>query len=194
MTNLSQNGFAGYFGYPSPRWDGNSIPYREDQFLDTNNIMDHLTLYWIGKGWVRISEKGAVAKCAELVGNLQAVFNMTVKYAKERRQFGKPIGSFQAVQHHCANMIIDVDGSRFITYQAAWKISEGIKAEASMAKAWTSEASRRVTMLGHQIHGAISFCEEYDMHLYYRKAKACEIAFGDGNFHLEKVADQLLKW
>jgi alkylation response protein AidB-like acyl-CoA dehydrogenase len=118
---------------------------------------------------------------------------MTVAYAKERKQFGRPIGCFQAVQHHCADMVVDVDGSRFITYQAAWKIAGGLPSsmEAAMAKAWTSAASRRVTSLAHQIHGAISFTEEVDVHLYYRRAKAGEIAFGDADYHLEKVARQL---
>jgi alkylation response protein AidB-like acyl-CoA dehydrogenase len=140
-----------------------------------------------------LQEKAAVAKCAEMVGALQAVLDMTVAYAKARKQFGRPIGSFQAVQHHCANMVLDTDGSRFISYQAAWKISEGLPAsmEAAMAKAWTSSAARRVTTLGHQIHGAISFTEEYDVHLYYRRAKAAEVAFGDADYHLEKVARHL---
>lgn len=141
----------------------------------------------------RLQEKAVVAKCAEMVGGLQTTFDMTVAYAKDRKQFNRPIGSFQAVQHHCANMVVDVDGARFITYQAAWRIAEGLPAamEASMAKAWTSEASGRVTRLGHQIHGAISFCEEHDMHLFYRKAKAGAIAFGDGDHHLEEVARRL---
>jgi alkylation response protein AidB-like acyl-CoA dehydrogenase len=140
-----------------------------------------------------VHEKAAVAKCAEMLGGIQTIFDMSVSYAKERKQFGKPIGSFQAIQHHCANMVVDVDGARFITYQAAWKMAEGLEAtmEASMAKAWTSEASRRVGFLGHQIHGAISFCDEHDMHLYYRRAKAGEVAFGDGAYHLEKIAKQL---
>jgi alkylation response protein AidB-like acyl-CoA dehydrogenase len=140
-----------------------------------------------------LQEQAAVARCAELVGCIQASFDMTVKYAKDRKQFGRPIGSFQAVQHHCTNMVVDVDGSRFITYQAAWKISEGLPAgrEASMAKAWTSDASRRVTSLAHQIHGAISFTEEYDVHLFYRRAKSGEVAFGDSEYHLEKVAQGL---
>ena len=141
----------------------------------------------------RLQEQAAVAKCAELVGCIQTAFDMTVKYAKDRKQFGRPIGSFQAVQHHCANMVVDVDGSRFMTYQAAWKIAEGLPAgrESAMAKAWTSDASRRVTSLAHQIHGAISFTEEYDVHLFYRRAKAGEVAFGDSEYHLEKVAQQL---
>ena len=149
-----------------------------------------------GEGWQilsKIQEQAAVAKCAELVGIIQTTFDMTVSYAKDRRQFGRPIGSFQAVQHHCANMVIDVDGARFITYQAAWRIAQGLttNVEASMAKAFTSEASRKVTFLGHQIHGAIAFCDEHDMHLFYRKAKAGEMAFGDGNYHFEKVAQEL---
>lgn len=141
----------------------------------------------------KLQDQATVAKCAELVGCIQTAFDMTVAYAKERKQFGRPIGSFQAVQHHCANMVVDVDGSRFITYQAAWKISEEIPAsmDVAMAKAWTSSASRRVTSLAHQIHGAISFTEEFDVHLYYRRAKAAEVAFGDAEYHLERVAQQL---
>lgn len=141
----------------------------------------------------RLEEQAVVAKCAEIVGGLQSVLNMTVTYAKEREQFGQPIGSFQAVQHHCADMIMDVDGARFITYQAAWKLAQGLSAgmEAAMAKVWTSDASRRVTRLGLQIHGAISYCDEHDMHLYYRKAKAGEMAFGDSDHYLEKVAGYL---
>ena len=141
----------------------------------------------------RLQELAAVAKCAELVGCIQTAFDTTVAYAKERKQFGRPIGCFQAVQHHCADMVVDVDGSRFITYQAAWKIAEGLPSsmEAAMAKAWTSAASRRVTSLAHQIHGAISFTEEVDVHLYYRRAKAGEVAFGDADYHLEKVARQI---
>jgi alkylation response protein AidB-like acyl-CoA dehydrogenase len=150
----------------------------------------------VGQAWgilERLQEQAAVAKCVEMVGCIQKAFDMTVAYAKERKQFGRPIGSFQAVQHHCANMVIDVDGSRFITYQAAWKISEGIPAsmDVAMAKAWGSSASRRVTSLAHQIHGAISFTEEYDVHLYYRRAKAAEVAFGDTEYHLEKLAQLL---
>jgi alkylation response protein AidB-like acyl-CoA dehydrogenase len=138
-------------------------------------------------------QKAAVAKCAELVGCIQTAFELTVAYARQRKQFGRPIGSFQAVQHHCADMAVDVEGSRFLTYQAAWKISEGLAAgqAAAMAKAWTSSAARRVTSLAHQIHGAISFTEECDVHLYYRRAKAGEVAWGDGAYHLEQVARHL---
>lgn len=149
------------------------------------------------EGWKyieKVLEKATVAKCSEMVGGAQQVLEMTVQYAKDRVQFGRPIGSFQAIQHHCANMVTDVDGSRFITYQAAWMLSEALPAtkEVAMAKAWVSEAFRRVTALGHQIHGGVGFIEDHDMPLYYKRAKAWELAFGDADFHREVVAKALL--
>jgi alkylation response protein AidB-like acyl-CoA dehydrogenase len=147
----------------------------------------------INGGWSAIEKVlqwGAVGKCAEMVGGSQQVLDMTVEYAKQRVQFGRPIGSFQAIQHHCADMATDVEGSRYITYQAAWTLSEGLAAEreVAMAKAWVSNAYRRVCILGHQCHGAIGFTKEHDMQLYSRRAKAAEVAFGDSDFHLETVA------
>jgi len=138
-------------------------------------------------------KKAAVAKCAEMVGGAQASLDMAVNYAKERVQFNRPIGSFQAIQHYCANMVTDVDGSRFITYKAAWAVSEGLPAdkEVSMAKAWTSEAFKRVAVLAHQIFGAIGFTMDHDMHLYFRRAKAAELAYGDADFHRNIVAQQI---
>ena len=147
-------------------------------------------------GWPVIKSilrKAAVAKCAEMVGGAQASLDMAVSYAKERVQFGRPIGAFQAIQHYCANMVTDVDGSRFITYKAAWTESEGLPSdmEVSMAKAWTSEAYKRVAVLAHQIFGAIGFTMDHDMHLYFRRAKAGELAYGDADFHREIVAARL---
>lgn len=147
-------------------------------------------------GWPVISStlrKATVAKCAEMVGGAQASLDMAVAYAKERVQFNRPIGSFQAIQHYCANMVTDVDGSRFITYKAAWTESEGLPSEmeVSMAKAWTSEAYKRVAVLAHQIFGAIGFTMDHDMHLYFRRAKAGELAYGDADFHREAVAAQM---
>ena len=148
------------------------------------------------EGWplVRdILQKAAVAKCAEMVGGAQVALDMAVNYAKERVQFGRPIGSFQAIQHYCANMAMDVSGSRFVTYKAAWKLSEGIPAafDAAIAKAWVSEAYGRVALLAHQIFGAIGFTMDHDIHLYYRQAKAAEIVFGGGDFHRAIVAQEL---
>ncbi|XRQ10407.1 acyl-CoA dehydrogenase family protein [Actinomadura welshii] len=140
-----------------------------------------------------ISLFGAAATCAEMVGAAQRVLDMTVQYATEREQFGRPIGSFQAVQHHCADMSIDVLGSRFIAYEAIWLLSVDRDAaeEVSMAKAWVSEAYERVCALGHQVHGAIGFTEEHDLHLFSRHAMAASLAFGDGDLHFDALADRL---
>jgi alkylation response protein AidB-like acyl-CoA dehydrogenase len=104
---------------------------------------------------------------------------MAVGYAKERVQFGRPIGSFQAIQHYCANMATDVSGSRFITYKAAWKVSEGLPAvlDVAITKAWTSEAYGRITLLAHQIFGAIGFTMDHEIHLYYRPGKSRRDSF-----------------
>jgi len=141
----------------------------------------------------KIVERAAVAKCCEMVGSIQRVLEITVDYAKERKQFGRPIGSFQIIQHYCADMATDVDGARFSTYQAAWMLSEGLPCakEAAVAKAWTGEASQRVIALAHQIHGAIGVTMEHDLQLYTRWAKAGELSFGDANFYREIVAREM---
>jgi alkylation response protein AidB-like acyl-CoA dehydrogenase len=148
-----------------------------------------------GKGWpiVEKTEKVAtIAACAYLVGLSQMDFDVTLNYAKERVQFGRPIGSFQAIQHKLADAVIDVDGSRFITYKAAWSMAEGepdTDLMVSMAKAWASDASRRVVAHGQQIHGGIGFTKEYKIQLYFRRQKWMELMWGDGDYHREKVAE-----
>jgi alkylation response protein AidB-like acyl-CoA dehydrogenase len=149
-----------------------------------------------GQGWSlveRVLQYGAVAKCAEMVGIAQQAFEISLNYAKTRVQFGRPIGSFQAIKHKLANMVIDVDGSRYVTYHAAWLLSEGLPAghEVAVAKAWTSEACRRVVKDGQQVHGGIGYTKEYDLQLYTRRAKAAEIAFDDSDTHREAVATSL---
>ncbi|MER7542690.1 acyl-CoA dehydrogenase family protein [Actinomadura sp.] len=136
---------------------------------------------------------GAAATCAEMVGGAQRVLDMTVEYATEREQFGRAIGSFQAVQHHCADMAIDVLGSRFIAYEAIWLLSAGREAaqEVAMAKAWVSEAYERVCALGHQVHGAIGFTGEHDLRLFSEHAMAASLAFGDPDLHYDKLAEDL---
>ena len=140
-----------------------------------------------------VTALGTAATCAEMVGGAQHVLDTTVSYATEREQFGRPIGSFQAVQHHCANMAIDVLSSRFIAYEAIWRLSEGLAAapEVSMAKAWVSEAYQRVCDLGHQVHGAIGFTGEHDLHYYFRHAMTSALTFGDADFHWERLARHL---
>jgi len=147
----------------------------------------------VDKGWSYVEKvlcKANVARCAEMVGLSQQALTMTLEYAKERIAFGHPIGAFQSIQHRCADMLMDVEGSRFVTYQAAWRINEGLPAdrEAAIAKAWVSQACRRVMNSAHQVHGAIGFTEDHILHFYTRKARANEFSFGDINHHLEKLA------
>jgi alkylation response protein AidB-like acyl-CoA dehydrogenase len=147
-------------------------------------------------GWSvlsRIIDIAAVGKCSEMLGGEDRVLEMTVKYVKERTQFGRPVGSFQAVQHHCANMATAVEGSRFVTYQAAWLLSEGLPAtrEVAIAKAWVNDAYRQVCALAHQCHGAIGFTREYDLQLYTRRAEAAEVSYGDADHYREVVAQSI---
>ena len=150
-----------------------------------------------GQGWPIIEKTkdvATVAACAYLVGLSQMDFDVTLNYAKERVQFGRPIGSFQAIQHKLADAVIDVDGSRFITYKAAWSLQEGepdADLMISMAKAWTSDASRRVVAHGQQIHGGIGFTKEYKIQLYFRRQKWMELMWGDADYHRELVAQKL---
>jgi alkylation response protein AidB-like acyl-CoA dehydrogenase len=151
----------------------------------------------VGEGWPlfkRIANKATVAECAYLVGLAQMDFEISVQYAKDRIQFGRPIGSFQAIQHKAADMVTDVDGSRFIMYKAAWSVAEGepdADLMTNMAKAWVSEATRRVVAHGQQIHGGIGFTKDYKIQLYFRRQKAAELAWGDSDYHRELVATAL---
>ena len=149
-----------------------------------------------GNGWSVLRlllQKGAALRCCQMVGALQEVLDMTVEYVKNRVQFGRPIGSFQAIQHYCANMATDVDGSRFITYQAIWRLGEGLPSdlEVSSAKAWVSDSAQRVAATAHQCHGAIGFTQEHDLQLFTRRLKAWEVSFGDGDYHRERVAQAM---
>ena len=133
-------------------------------------------------------------ECAYLVGLAQRDFEISVNYAKERVQFGRPIGSFQAIQHKAADMVTDVDGMRFIMYKAAWATSENEDSQdmdTAMAKAWCSDASRRVVAHGQQIHGGIGFTKDYIIQLFFRRQKRAELFWGDGDFHRERVAQML---
>ena len=150
----------------------------------------------LDRGWPileRTLQNAAAAKAVEMVGGAEAVLEMTVEYAKQRVQFGRPVGSFQAVQHHCANMATEVECSRVMAYQAVWRLVEGLPAamEVSMAKAWVTAAYRRVCTLAHQSHGAIGFTKEHALQLYTRRARAQEVAFGDASFHRDLVAQAL---
>ncbi|HEY0701802.1 MAG TPA: acyl-CoA dehydrogenase family protein [Candidatus Acidoferrales bacterium] len=131
------------------------------------------------------------ALAAEMVGGMQRTLDVTVEYAKMRKQFGKPIGMFQAVQHLCADMYLETESSRSAAYYAAWTLEENTpeaSTAVSIAKTYASDAARSVGNKGIQVHGGMGFTWENDVHLYYRRAKASETAFGDSTFHRERIA------
>jgi alkylation response protein AidB-like acyl-CoA dehydrogenase len=148
----------------------------------------------VGKGWKTLSQiidRGKVMLAAEMVGGAQKVLDMTVEYAKLRVQFGRPIGSFQAVQHKCANMMIDVEGAKSAVYYAAWAVSNDVPdgtVAAAVAKAAASDAFRRVSAEGIQLHGGIGFTWDHDLHLYFKRAKSSEFTFGDATYNRELIA------
>ena len=175
-----------------------TIAYDQHYQIDFNNVRVPRKdiLGKLDQGWpivARVLDQGAIAQCALMVGGAQQVIEMTVEHAQKRVQFDRPIGSFQAIQHKCADMLTDAEGARFITYQAASKLAQGLPyaLDASLAKAWVSDAYRRICVHGQQIHGGIGIIKEHDMHLYFRRAKVAELTFGDTVFHRDKIAHQL---
>jgi len=157
------------------------------------NIIGKLDQAW--SALEQTLQQATIARCAESVGGAQKVLEMAADHTKQRIVFDRPLGSFPVIQHYIANMIMDIDGSRFLTYEAAWRLSEKMPCakEIAMAKAWTSEAYRRVTANGHEIYGGIGFTVESDIHLYFRRAKAWEVTLGDGNVQREVLAKELGK-
>ena len=139
-------------------------------------------------------DRAATLVSAEMLGAADRVLSMTVEYAKDRVQFGKPIGSFQAVKHMLADALVDVEGMRSTVYYAAWCAAAGDpdrSLSASMAKAWCSDASRRVMAAGLQVHGGIGFTWEHDMHLFVKRAQLDQVSFGDAAFHRDRIAAML---
>jgi alkylation response protein AidB-like acyl-CoA dehydrogenase len=145
-------------------------------------------------GWpvlARVLERATVALCAEMCGGAQRVLEMTTEYAKIRVAFGKPIGAYQGVKHRAADMLVDVENAKSLTYYAAWAVDENVAEAglaASMAKAYVTDAYRKVAGAGIQLHGGIGFTWEHDLHLYFKRAKSSEFTFGDATYHREKVA------
>lgn len=142
-------------------------------------------------GLAKALDIATVALAAELVGGMQRSLDITVEYAKTRKQFGKPIGMFQAVQHQCADMYLETESARSAVYYAAWALQENspdAAAAVSIAKIYASDAARTVGNRGIQVHGGMGFTWENDLHLYYRRAKASETFLGDATFHREQLA------
>ncbi|HEU5320316.1 MAG TPA: acyl-CoA dehydrogenase, partial [Methylomirabilota bacterium] len=145
-------------------------------------------------GWAplaRVLERATVALCAEMCGGAQRVLDMTTDYAKIRIAFGKPIGAYQGVKHRAADMLVDIENAKSLTYYAAWAVDENVpeaSLAASMAKAYVSDAYRKAAGAGIQLHGGIGFTWEHDLHLYFKRAKSSEFTFGDATYHRERVA------
>ena len=150
------------------------------------------------RGWIVVEyilQYATVLKCAEMSGGAQAVLDITNKYARERIQFDKPIGSFQAIQHMLANMLIWTEGLKYLVYEAAWRINAGIPSKEliSMAKVKANTVYQKVCVDGIYIHGAIGFTEEMDVGLYHLRTKAMEFDLGGSEFHRERIAQELEK-
>jgi len=149
-------------------------------------------------GWSvlrRVLDIATAALSTEIVGTAQKALDIAVDYAKTRVQFGKPIGSFQAVKHKCVDMMVAVENARSLTYYAAWTVDEHVAEAATavpMAKAYASDMGKNVTSEAIQVHGGIGFTWEHDMHLYHRRALAGEANFGNAPIHRETVAKSLL--
>ena len=134
--------------------------------------------------------RAAVGAAAEMLGAARRCLEMSVEYAKVREQFGQPIGSFQAIRHRCADMLLEIENAHAATYYAAWALdarSEDHEVAASVAKAYVSEAARKVCGDAIQVHGGIGFTWEYDLHLYFKRAKALEPMYGDADWHRERI-------
>ena len=147
----------------------------------------------VGAGWDIVDftlQRAAVLKCAEMSGACQAVLDMTSGYARERIQFDRPIGSFQAIQHKLADMLIDVEAVQYLLCQAAWGISVGSPSpwQISAAKAKANEAYQRICIEAIAAHGAIGYTMDHDVGLYYRRVKAAQFAAGDTDLHREVIA------
>ncbi|HEX7407612.1 MAG TPA: acyl-CoA dehydrogenase family protein [Candidatus Binatia bacterium] len=150
-----------------------------------------------GEGWGSLNttlDRAAIALSAEQVGGAQRCLDMSVQYAKERIQFGRPIGSFQAIKHKCADMLLRVESARSASYYAGWAASVDdpeLPALASLAKAYCSDAYFHCAAESVQIHGGVGFTWEYDVHLYFKRAKSSEVFLGDATYHRELVAQRI---
>jgi alkylation response protein AidB-like acyl-CoA dehydrogenase len=150
-----------------------------------------------GKGWdylVKMLDLAAVALAAEQVGGAQKCLDMSVEYAKVRVQFGRPIGSFQAIKHKCADMLLETESAKSAAYYAGWAAAENndeLPVVASLAKAYCSDAYFHAAAENIQIHGGIGFTWEHDAHLYFKRAKSSELLLGDPTYHRELLAQRI---
>ena len=146
-----------------------------------------------GRDTKRAADIAAALALAHATGAAERALAMTVQHAKDREQFGRPIGSFQAVAHRCVDMRSDIDACRYLAYQAAWALDRGAPSdlEVGAALAYGTEAARRVFMNAHQVHGAIGFSTEHDLHRFTRIGKTFELLYGSPSRHRERVAEAM---
>jgi alkylation response protein AidB-like acyl-CoA dehydrogenase len=150
-----------------------------------------------GEGWPvlsRVLDLAAVALAAEQVGGAQKCLEMSVDYAKVRVQFGRPIGSFQAIKHKCADMLLEVESAKSAAYYAGWaaaELNDELPTVASLAKAYCSDAYFHAAAENIQIHGGIGFTWEHDAHLYFKRAKSSQLLLGDPTYHRELLAQRI---
>jgi 3-oxocholest-4-en-26-oyl-CoA dehydrogenase beta subunit len=150
----------------------------------------------VDQGWPVVQkawEKNDAARCCELAGNFQWVMDDTIAYVLDRKQFGKPIGSFQVLQHYCADMSTYLEGTKLAAHQAAWAVSECVDSErlVAVAKAWVNQVSAAFFNLSHQLHGAMGVTVEHDLHYYTTRAKVVGRGYGEGNYYREIVAKSI---
>ena len=150
-----------------------------------------------GQGWSvleKVLDLAAIGLAAEQVGGAQFVLEMAVQYAKDRIQFGRPIGSFQAIKHKCADMLLEVESAKSASYYGSWcaaEMNDELPSVASLAKAYCSEAYFHAAAENIQIHGGIGFTWEHPAHLYFKRAKSSELLFGDPTYHRELLAQRI---
>jgi alkylation response protein AidB-like acyl-CoA dehydrogenase len=163
--------------------------------LDGVTVAAENTLPGAAADYLPVFHRACVALAAESTGLAQRALEMSVEYAKDRQQFGRPIGAYQAVSHRCAQMLLETENSRSAVYGAAWAADaepESLPLAASMSKAYASDVGWRVPDMAIQVHGGIGFTWEHDLHFFLKRGRANAASFGDAKWHRERVADAVL--
>jgi alkylation response protein AidB-like acyl-CoA dehydrogenase len=175
------------------------VPYAPsaDLAIVVASASDGPALFAVDLGELAVDDlldRAAAGASAEMLGSATRALDMAVEYAKDRVQFGRPIGSFQAVKHRCADMLVDVEGMRSTAFWAAWCIGAGdpdASIAASTAKIWCSDAAKRVMSSALQVHGGIGFTWEHDLHLFLKRSQLDQVSFGDASFHRQRLTGML---
>lgn len=162
-----------------------------DKFVRTSDAVGRI--HHAGSSLQKVLLRATALKCAEMVGGAQAVLDMTIEYVKGRVQFGRPIGSFQAVHHHCADMYRELQMGRLLAYQACWLLENSMPSDSAVyaAKLKLNHAYPLITRLAHQVTGAVGYYTEYPLELYTRRALAASVSFGGVDYHAKSLSKVL---